>query len=103
MKRTVFLLIVLLALVGTAQAQRDTSLCDQHPEFYATFGPECLNPVYYDLAGYLPIGTLLDTPRPLEVMAYYWHPKQHRYLYLAGKPGSNLALYYVDPAFYPVS
>lgn len=73
---------VRIANRAPALQQRDTSVCDAHPELnlYATFGPECLNPVPYNLSGFLPIGTAI-TGRG-QVTGYYWNVTQGRYWYV---------------------
>lgn len=69
------------------QVQRDTSLCDAHPTLYHDFGPECLNPVQYNLPGMYPIGTPVQNRGV--ITGYYWNVVEQRYWYTsaAGSQG----------------
>lgn len=64
--------------------QRDTSVCDTHPELplYHDWGPECLNPVPYTLPGFFPVGAAVHyAGMTVRVTGYFWNITEQRYWY----------------------
>lgn len=96
MKRIIIYTLFLTLLVALpAAAQTDyKALCNEHPEYYVTMGPECVNPVPYTLPGFVPINTRVQFGTPGgqvltgRVTGYYWHLTARAYLYTVEQEGT---------------
>lgn len=94
MKRIITILIIaIISQIVFAQTGHDTppaghlDSCEAVPIMYDYFGPHCLNPVTWNLSGFISIDTVIDFVREDGttdmglVMGYRWNPFEERYLY----------------------